>query len=367
MGECLISRRGGELYELPVLDGNYPADTSVMESASGKATFSVVVATPGRPAVYSYQWYVNGSQVSGATASTYEKTGLTAAATYNVYCEVTNKAGKVTSRVAKLTVASSKPVYTFSVDNAVQLEEEETKYNWKMKIKSSGTLKFTSLGCFANGIDVFCVGGGGSGAHAINMSEGTNRATGGGAGGKTTTKKNVVVAINTPYTITVGAGGTGVARLSAGNAGGETSAFDVKAAGGTGGTTTGAGGSGGSGGGGGGEEVEGTTKAGGKGGSDGSAGGAGYRGAGSGQTDTTKEFGETTGTLYAGGGGGGGYNSSNAGSGGSGGGGAGGAYQSVGTPGTTNFGGGGGGTGRSTTSGTSAAGGSGVVVIRNKR
>ena len=33
-----------------------------------------------------------------------------------------------------------------------------------MKFLTSGVLKFTNLGCFQNGIDVFCVGGGGAGS-----------------------------------------------------------------------------------------------------------------------------------------------------------------------------------------------------------
>ena len=51
--------------------------------------------------------------MSDATSLSYTKTELTSAATYNVYCEITNEAGTVTSRVATLTVESSKPVYSF--------------------------------------------------------------------------------------------------------------------------------------------------------------------------------------------------------------------------------------------------------------
>ena len=68
----------------------------------------------GKPAEYTYQWYVNNSAVSGATSSTYTKTGLTSVDTYSVYCNVTNKAGTVKSRVATLAVKSTKPIYTYS-------------------------------------------------------------------------------------------------------------------------------------------------------------------------------------------------------------------------------------------------------------
>lgn len=106
MGECLITRRGGDSYKLPVLDANYPADvtTTVIKGNTTSATFNAVIAEPGSPAKYTYQWYVNGSPVVGATNSTYTRSGLSATATYTVYCEITNKAGTVTTRVAKLNV-----------------------------------------------------------------------------------------------------------------------------------------------------------------------------------------------------------------------------------------------------------------------
>ena len=106
MGDCLITRRGGDSYKLPILDENYPQDVSVsvIKGNTTRATFNVMIAEPGSPAVYTYQWYVNGSPVIGATSSSYTRSGLSATATYNVYCEVTNKKGTVTSRIATLDV-----------------------------------------------------------------------------------------------------------------------------------------------------------------------------------------------------------------------------------------------------------------------
>lgn len=363
MGECLITRRGGEKYELPVLNEAYPQNVSLIQSASGSATFMVVIDTPGKPAEYTYQWYVNGSKVSGATGISYTKTGLTSVATYTVYCEVTNKAGTVTSRVATLKVLSSMPTYTYSGTH--QLINDGNN-NWRIKLKSSGVLRFSNLGNGEGNIEVFLVGGGGG-------------ATGsGGAGGFTTTSA-ATVQVNTDYSIVVGAGGAGANGLNkTAGTGGQSSAFNKTANGGGGGKsgTSGAGGNGGSGGG-----AYGGTQPGGNGGFNGNGATGGYHTPrnGTGQGTTTKEFGESSGDLYAGGGGGAGarYTGESSpstfagGSGGDGGGGKGGKpaihasdKTVAGMSGTTNTGGGGGG---GQMSGQCGSGGSGIVVIRNHR
>ena len=349
MGECLIMRRGGESYELPVLDASYPKDAAVTASPGGSASFSVRITTPGRPAEYAYQWYRNGAAVSGANAATLTLTALTAAATYSVYCKVTNKAGSVSSRTATLTVRSYLPAYTYTGSHQLI---DDGNFNWRLKLRSSGNLTFTHLGSGASAIDVFLVGGGGGG---VGSPYGNYGGSGGGGG---YTRTDTVTAGLTAYSVVIGAGGAGAAGGdSPGGSGGVTSAFNHSAAGGNG--AAGRGGNGGSGGG----------SHGGVGGSDGSDGGGvnsdtGAPWGGAGQHTTTREFGESSGALYAGGGGGAGSRDhlDDIFAGGSGGGGAGGGW---GTPGTDNTGGGGGGVGY--TRGNGSAGGSGIVVIRNHR
>lgn len=347
MGECLIVRRGGESYELPVLSASYPKDVTVTAAAGASASFSISITTPGRPAEYTYQWYRNGAAVSGGTAASLTLTGLTAAATYSVYCKVTNKAGSVNSRTAILTVRSYLPAYTYTGSHQLI---DDGNFNWRLRLLTSGTLTFSHLGSAeSRGAQAFLVGGGGGGGfHA------------GGGGGYTKTSM-VNISINTPYAIIVGAGGP---HDSDGGRGGTSSALGISAEGGHSGVPWNIGGNGGSGGG----DLNGV------GGSDGSNGG-GWNGdtggnGGVGQGTTTREFGEASGALYAGGGGGGQANNTPPGgaAGGAGGGGHGGwgGAPLLPAPGTPNTGGGGGGN-YDETAGPCGDGGSGIVIIRNHR
>lgn len=85
---------------LPVLDSNYPANTSIKRPNS--VTSTVSIAEPGYPDAYTYQWYNDGVAVSGETSSSYTFTPA-AVGTTELYCEVTNSAGTVTSRTATIT------------------------------------------------------------------------------------------------------------------------------------------------------------------------------------------------------------------------------------------------------------------------
>lgn len=114
MGECLITRRGAA-FKLPVLSEKYPEDisTSVIKGNTTSATFKVEIAIPGSPAAYTYQWYVDGSPVEGETHSVYTISDIADTRKNTVYCEVTNKKGTVTSRIATLDVVQQ---YTPALD-----------------------------------------------------------------------------------------------------------------------------------------------------------------------------------------------------------------------------------------------------------
>lgn len=243
------------------------------------------------------------------------------------------------------------------------------KSNWKIKFLTSGTFTVTKLNGWNGQLDVFLVGGGGSGAvGAWSNGDGC----GAGAGGYTKNVKAVTVTVGVAYPIVVGAGGNRATPGSnLGKKGGDTSAFGVSASGGEGGGNY----SGGAGGSGGGAGVWGSNRTAGDGGSDGSDGAnaaheSGTFIGGKGQGTTTREFGESSGNLYAGGGGGafngGSTATGTSGSGGDGGGGNG--SRDIGADGATNTGGGGGGSGKAAANGNvGSAGGSGIVVIRNAR
>jgi hypothetical protein len=207
------------------------------------------------------------------------------------------------------------------------------------------------------------------------------------SGGNTSAESPLILISANNYTVTVGAGGAGVAPGST-SIDGNPSSFDaiIALGGGRGVAFNTVGGLGGSGGGGGaglssagGSGTTGQGFAGGTGGSGGTssaaggggAGAVGANGAGNGTVGGAGGAGRAssiTGTsvLRAGGGGGGGTYTSG-GAGGSGGGGSGGASSpSAGNPGTPNTGGGGGGaTSAPSTGGPfGGSGGSGVVIIR---
>ena len=221
-------------------------------------------------------------------------------------------------------------------------------------------------------VDVFLVGGGASGDSRYYTQQGSDYYAGGygGSSGFTTTYSNISVTPNSQISVVIGAGGTSASTGQWAKAGGSSSfgGYSVKGcAGGVQSPVSGWTGQymsqGGSGGG-----IYGYKISGYKNGKNGASDGADCKSSTDsrdtvkGQGTTTRAFGESTGTLYAGGGGGGSMDVTVA-TGGAGGGGNGGASSTMATSATPNTGGGGGGSKWYSTSG---AGGSGIVIVRWK-
>lgn len=238
---------------------------------------------------------------------------------------------------------SSNPKIEIQTYTGTYSQIDDGDRNTRVKFLTSGTLVLKK----SVTVDVFLVGGGGSGA-TVNGDDGEHRGGGGGSG-RTGTWSSIYLQAGVSYSIVVGAGGAQT-DATTGNMGGTTSAFTYSINGGNGGNGSN-GGSGSSGGGA-------TEKIGGSNGSNGTN--STYYTGGTGQGTTTREFGESSGDLYAGAGagyacftqapGGGGYGA--------------GRYYAYGA-GVANTGGGG--CGGMTGAYAAAAGGSGIVVIRNHR
>ena len=290
---------------------------------SGTYGETVTVSNPTKTGYRFTEWTVEGASMSG-TNLTIGASNVTLTANWELNSLIESY------RCSNKTVGTEPYNFTYTGKCTVI---DDGNDNWRVKFLTSGT--FTPS--VSTAIDVFLVGGGGNGDE------------GGGGGGYTKTQKNVQINVSSSYTITIGAA-TQASK-----------AFGYTASGGKNGGSYITGGNGGSGGGAAGSEQD----DGRNGGSNGGNGEDGNWGdGGTGQGTTTREFGESSGTLYAGGGGGAWKGSGTYGTGGAGGGGNGAnAYGNSGGNGTANKGGGGGGS----WGGTPGTGGSGIVVIRNAR
>lgn len=102
MGHAFLYGNGGDGKKLPVLNESYPENITV--TAGDNATFMVLFDEEGKPADYTYTWYVNGSVVEDAKSQNYIRDTSDDKGVLTAYCEVTNKAGTVTSRTASLIV-----------------------------------------------------------------------------------------------------------------------------------------------------------------------------------------------------------------------------------------------------------------------
>jgi len=84
----------------------------------GSVTFTSTVSGGTTP--YSYQWYLNGAPVSGATSSSWTFTP-TASGTYNVYLKVTDANGTLTQSPTSQVTVTSIPVGGYSISLTKQL------------------------------------------------------------------------------------------------------------------------------------------------------------------------------------------------------------------------------------------------------
>ena len=369
----------------------------VIVSDTGEISASNLGAVPPTPEVLTPS---NTSPANEAT-DVGETPTLTASTFYSLYGFTHAKSQWQVSTVSDF---ASTVVSTGDVDDLTSYTvaggvlSTSTTYYWRVRYKDSNgsysawstATTFTTLSDFAFNVDFLVVAGGGAGG-------GSWRAAGGGAGGYRTSagtsgggasaESPLSVFTNTNYTVTVGAGGSGVTNLTGDN--GSPSVFStVTSIGGGGGGGEWAnnnpglpGGSGGGGMGGNGTTTSGgngTTNQGfnGEGGPNNVARGGGGGGAGeAGGTDGPSQGGDgvassITGSsvIRAGGGGGGNYSDGTVRVGGEGGGGNGGLGESSpggnGNPGTENTGSGGGGSSGPAPTSIGGGGGSGIVIIK---
>ena len=290
---------------------------------------------PGKGGTQIYKGAGNNTSSGGTSSVNLDMPNLNTTYYFSIYPYVTCSVGEMTGNVLNATRATS----------------------------GQSTITITSTRTYSipagySIMDIFCVGGG-SGGTGGNKGTGSRQLSGSGGGsGYTSTKTGISISTGQSLTCTIGSGN------GSGGTGGTTS---VVRSGST--LCSASGGSwqtGGSGGGGNTGELRSENDGfPGTGGSDGSKGEDGaWTEGGKGQGTTTRAFGESGGTLYAGGGGGGGAYSVSGASGGSGGGGRGGERVAIGNSGTANTGGGGGGSGALYYGGST--GGSGIILLRFK-
>lgn len=341
----------------------YNANGGTVSGTSKSVTYNAkygTLPTPKRAGYSFLGWYTAKTGGSKITETTIVK--ITSNQT--IYAQWKQITYDLISKNYKCKNSSSgtTPYYIEYTGNCTILNDGSG--NWRIKFTTSGTVKFNT----SMSVDIFLVGGGGGGGTGCYY----YACGSGGGGGYTLTKKQINLEANTEYPIVIGAGGKSYTD-------GESSkAFGFTAAGGLHGQSSGAekAGDGGSAGG---KAAQYSPQPGASDGGDdpgGSAKGQRSKAGPNGETGTTREFGEETGALYAGGGGASGYYHSTSGAvvpggaGGAGGGGKGGKVGETtddsgrGSNGTNNTGGGGGGAWPANWGGT---GGSGIVIIRNKR
>lgn len=94
------------MYYKPVLNPNYPADYSGMQSNS-MLHMEVKIVEHGCPTEYTYKWFIDGSPRENWSNDWFDYGLMNSVGTHYAYCEVTNKAGTVRSRTATITIMNT--------------------------------------------------------------------------------------------------------------------------------------------------------------------------------------------------------------------------------------------------------------------
>lgn len=112
MAESIITRRGGEVLSLPILNPSYPQDAVIDLRLTTTAIFSISFSEIGNPPEYIYEWYYDDTLVEGATNNTYIISNISSTGVHDIYCKIIHKKGEVISRKATLTV-----IHTYTPSN----------------------------------------------------------------------------------------------------------------------------------------------------------------------------------------------------------------------------------------------------------
>ncbi len=159
---------------------------------SGKYGSTVTVSNPSRNNYTFTGWTVSGtgSSLSG-TSLTIGAGNITLTANW-----------KMKRSIPDFSYTGS---YEIVNDSNTKIDNINTYIgNWKIRFLSSGTLKFNDLYNASNGIDIFIVGGGGSGAPGSDYIAQGNHGGSGGGGGAALTIKKLPVSTGISYSIIVG-------------------------------------------------------------------------------------------------------------------------------------------------------------------
>ena len=162
-------------------------------------------------------------------------TSVTSVSNCSTYSTTSNACTACNSgyKISNGNCVSSDPVYTLKSGGAditkssTELTKDENY--WQIKIKSSGTLVFTSIPTHL--IDVFVVGGGAGGVSSYRSSS-TKCSASAGGGGTYSFLRNVYISSGLSYSISIGSGGGGGVCSTPRRDGGTSSGFGIFSGGG---------------------------------------------------------------------------------------------------------------------------------------